>query len=122
MNRIKSWCENFELLIRSRTPLIWITTKEEERLLEVIKNSCERLSIRRFAVWDCVNGLSGILNEEGKYCNNPLGVLNWLKDQSNDLSTILLVKDFHKFYDDPTICRTIKELFYSLKKTSNNFK
>ena len=71
-------------------------------------------------LWDCVNGLSGVLNEDGKYSNNPLGILNWLKDQTNDLSTILLVKDFHKFYEDPTICRTIKELFYSLKKTTNN--
>ena len=120
MNRIKSWCENFELLIKSRTPLIWITTKEEERLFELLNNSCKKLNIKKFAVWDCVNGLIGVLNEEGKYSNNPLGVLNWLKDQINDSSTILLVKDFHKFYDDPTICRTIKELFFSLKKTKNN--
>ena len=117
---MNSWCKNFELLIKSRTPLIWITTKEEERLYKVIKNSCEKLSIKRFVLWDCVNGLKGALNEEGKFSNNPLGVLNWIKDQSSELSTLLLLKDFHKFYDDPSICRTIKELSYSLKKTTNN--
>jgi len=47
-------------------------------------------------------------------------VLNWLKEQSSEVSTILLVKDFHKFYDDPSINRTIKELSSTLKKTSHN--
>ena len=107
---MNSWCENLELTIKSRTPLIWITTKEEERLHKLLKNSCKKLSIKRFVLWDCVNGLKGALNEEGKFSNNPLGVLNWIKEQSPELSTILLVKDFHKFYDDPTISRTIKEL------------
>ena len=36
------------------------------------------------------------------------------------MSTILLVKDFHKFYDDPSINRTIKELSSSLKETNHN--
>ena len=112
MNSINSWRKNLELLIKSRTPLIWITTKEEERLQKVLKDSCERLCIKRFLIWDCVNGLKGVLNEEGKFSNNPLGILNWIKTQNNELSTVLLVKDFHKFYDDPSISRTIKELSY----------
>ena len=29
---MNSWCNNLELLIKSRTTLIWIKTKEEERL------------------------------------------------------------------------------------------
>ena len=32
----------------------------------------------------------------------------------------LLVRDFHKFYDDPSISRTIKELSYSLRETNNH--
>jgi len=47
-------------------------------------------------------------------------VLNWLKELNSEVPTVLLVKDFHKFYDDPTINRTIKELFSALKKTNNN--
>ena len=31
-----------------------------------------------------------------------------------------MVKDIHKFYDDPTISRTIKELSFSLKETNHN--
>ncbi len=117
---MNSWCRNLELLIKSRTSLIWIRTKEEERLEKLVNFSCERLNIKRFICWDCVSGIKGLINEEGKFSNNPLGVLNWIKEQSSEVSTVLLVKDFHKFYDDPSINRTIKELSSSLKKTSNN--
>jgi len=117
---MNSWCRNLELLIKSRASLIWIRTKEEERLEKLVKFSCEKLNIKRFVCWDCVGGIKGLISEEGKFSNNPLGVLNWLKDQSAESSTILLVKDFHKFYDDPTINRTIKELSSALKETSHN--
>ncbi len=115
-----SWIRNFELLIKSRTALIWIRTKEEERLYKILKQSCKRLNIKRFISWDCVNGIKGLLNENGKFSNNPLGVLNWIKEQTSELPTILLIKDFHKFYDDPSICRTLKELCFSLRETSHN--
>ncbi len=117
---MNSWCRNLELLIKSRTSLIWIRTKEEERLEKLVNISCERLNIKRFVSWDCVSGIKGLINEEGKFSNNPLGVLNWLKELNSEVSTVLLVKDFHKFYDDPTINRTIKKLSSELKETSNN--
>ena len=116
---MNSWCRNLELLIKSRTSLIWIRTKEEERLEKLINLSCEKLNIKRFVSWDCVSGIRGLINEKGKFSNNPLGVLNWLKDQSSEISTILLVKDFHKFYDDASINRTIKELSSKLKETNH---
>ena len=115
-----SWSRNLELLINSRTPLIWIRTKEEERLYQVIDKSCKKLNIKRFVSWDCVNGIKGVLNEDGKFSNNPLGVLNWIKAQTSEMPTILLVRDFHKFYDDPSIIRTIKELSSLLRETNNN--
>ena len=117
---MNSWCKNLELLIKSRTALIWIRTKEEERLEKILNFSCQKLNIKRYVCWDCVSGIKGLINEDGKFSNNPLGVLNWLKEQSFEMSTILLVKDFHKFYDDPSISRTIKELSSSLKKTNHN--
>ncbi len=115
-----SWCRNLELLVKSRTPLIWIKTKEEERLQSILSESFKKLSIKRFITWDCINGLKGVLNEEGKFSNNPLGVLNWFKEQGRELSTILLVKDFYKYFDDPSIARTIKELSFLLRNTTNN--
>ena len=85
---MNSWCKNLELLIKSRTSLIWIRTKEEERLERIIKFSCERLNIKRYVCWDCVNGIKGIINEEGKFSNNPKGILNWLQEQTPKIPTI----------------------------------
>ena len=73
---MNSWSKNFDLLIKARTPLIWIRTKEEERLDNILNQSCKRLNIKRFIIWDCVNGIKGLLNEKGKFSNNPLGALN----------------------------------------------
>ena len=94
--------------------------KRRGKTRKILSSSCERLRIKRFACWDCVNGIKGVLNEEGNFSNNPLGVLNWIREQSVEVSTILLVKDFHKFYDDPSINRTIKELSYKLRETNHN--
>ena len=117
---MQSWLQNLDLLIKSRTPLIWIKSKEEERLYRVLESVRERLNKKRVISWDCVNGIRGSLNDEKKFSNNPLGILNWIKEQHNSLSTILLLKDFHKFYEDPTISRTVKELSFFLKETSHN--
>ncbi len=117
---MQSWHQNLDLLIKARTPLIWIRSKEEERLHRVLESTCKRLNKKRIISWDCVKGIHGSLNDEKKFTNNPLGVLNWISEQDSDLSTILILKDFHKFYDDPTISRTIKELSFSLKSTSHN--
>ena len=92
---MNSWCRNLELLIKSRTSLIWIRTKEEERLEKLVNLSCEKLNIKRFVSWDCVSGIKGLINEEGKFSNNPLGVLNWLKEQNPEASTILSVSYTH---------------------------
>ena len=59
---MNSWSKNLELLVKSRTPLIWIKNKEEERLEKILKLLCERLNIKRFVSWDCVNGIKGVLN------------------------------------------------------------
>ncbi len=117
---MQSWLQNLDLLIKARTPLIWIKSKEEERLYRVLESASKRLNKKRFIIWDCVNGIQGSLNEEKKFANNPKGILNWISEQNNSVSTILLLKDFHKFYEDPIISRTIKELSFSLKATTHN--
>ena len=66
-----SWSKNLELLIKSRTSIIWIKTKEEERLEKILQSSIRRLNIKRLVCWDCVNGIKNLLNEKGKFSNNP---------------------------------------------------
>ena len=60
---MNSWCKNLELLIKSRTSLIWIRNKEEERLEKILNFLCESLNTKRFVCWDFVNGIRGVINE-----------------------------------------------------------
>ena len=69
---MNSWCRNLELLIKSRTSLIWIKTREEERLEKKLKYLCESLNIKRFVYWDCVSGIKGLLENLPSSFNNPL--------------------------------------------------
>ena len=114
-----SWSRNFELLIKSRTPLIWIRTKEEERLYKIIDQSCKKLNIKRFVSWDCVNGIKGVLNENGKFSNNPLGVLNWMKEQTSELPTILLAVDCWAFEGIPWLDKTCERSKVKPKAPTN---
>ena len=66
---MNSWCENLELLNKSRTKLNWIRTKEEERLQKILDLLFERLNIKRYVSWDCVSGIKGLMNEEVKFRN-----------------------------------------------------
>ena len=101
--------QKFRLRIKSRTSLIWIRTKEEERLEKLLIFQVKGI-IKGMSVGIAVSGIKGLVNENGKFSNNPLGVLNWLNDQT--MFTLLLVKDFHKFYEDPSISRTLRNFLH----------
>ena len=71
---MKSWDEHLDLLIRARTPLIWIRSNEEERLEELLTQAAERLKPRRLACWDYIEGLQGIINSKGLGARQPMAV------------------------------------------------
>ena len=112
---MRSWNDQFDLLIKSRTPLILIRSREEERVEELINQSSKRLSQKRLATWDYINGLKGILNSEGLGSRQPMAVLQWLEKLDSSVPTILLAKDFHRFSEDAGIARMLKNLASDLR-------
>ena len=113
---MKRWDEQLDLLIRARTPLIWIRSGEEERVESLLKVATQRLKPRQLASWDYINGLQGILNSQGTGARQPMAVLQWLQKLNSDSPTILLVKDFHRFCDDAGITRMLRNLSTELRK------
>jgi len=107
---MNSWCRNLELLIKSRTSLIWIRTKEEERLEKLINFSCERLNIKRFICWDCVTGIKGLINEK---------IESFRKQEENNL----VIKHMLKSLEEANLnsSEEILELELLEKKLVNNF-
>ena len=113
------WDDQLDLLIRARTPIIWIRSKEEERVEKLLENSTKRLSPRRLASWDFIDGLSNILNSNNLGSRQPMAVLQWLRKLDSNTPTILLLKDFHHFCEDPGVLRMLKNLTTHLHSTSH---
>ncbi len=113
---MQKWEEHLDLLIRARTPLIWIRSGEEQRVEELLKEASSRLQPRRLAIWDYIEGLRGIANSEGLAARQPIAVLQWLQKVDSNSPTILLVKDFHRFCEDAGIARMLRNLSIQLRQ------
>ena len=112
---MKNWDDQLDLLIRARTPLIWIRSGEEERVENLLQKAALRLKPRRLASWDYIKGLKGIVNSQGLGARQPMAVLEWLQKIDSNNPTILLVKDFHRFCEDAGIARMLRNLSLELQ-------
>ena len=113
-----SWCDQLDLLIRARTALIWIRSNEEARVEALLTQTATRLQ-HQLGCWDFIDGLQGVLNVEGLGSRQPMAVLQWLRDLDSSRPTLLLVKDFHRFCDDPGIARMLRNLQQALRSTAH---
>ena len=112
---MKCWNDHLDLLIRARTPLLWIRSGEEARVEALLEQAARRLEPRRLATWDFIEGLKGVLNEDGLGAKQPMSVLTWLQKLDTNTPTILLVKDFYRFCEDPGIARMLRNLSGQLR-------
>ncbi len=112
---MKSWEQHLDLLIRARTPLIWIRSGEEERVEVLLQQAAQRLLPRQLTSWDYIQGLKGLINSEGLGARQPIAVLEWLQKLDGKIPTILLLKDFHRFCEDPGISRILRNLSGDLR-------
>jgi ATP-dependent 26S proteasome regulatory subunit len=108
--------DQLDLLIRSRTPILWIRSLEEERVEALLEQVCQRLGGRSLLRWDFVAGCSGAPNREGEASRNPSGALDLLDGLAADQGAILLLRDFHRYCDDAGICRRLRNLSSSLRQ------
>ncbi|MFO7629269.1 MAG: AAA family ATPase [Prochlorococcaceae cyanobacterium] len=112
----QAWAEQLDLLIRSRTPILWIRSQEEERVETLLAQAAERLGGRSLLRWDFIAGLAGAPNRLGEAARNPLAALEALTPLAADQAAILLLKDFHRYADDGAICRRLRNLAVELRR------
>ena len=113
------WSHQLDLLIRARTPLIWIRSSEEVRVETLLSQAAVRLQ-SQLTSWNFIDGLSGTLNAEGVGSRQPMAMLQWLQNLDPSRPTLLLAKDFHRFCDDPGVARMLRNLETSLRSTPHN--
>lgn len=115
-----SFNDEFELLLRARYPLIYIPTHEEERIEATIAQSAARLGNRAVYIWDFVDGYEGNPNDRGFGKRNPLQALEFVEKLPDSAAAIFVLRDFHRFLEDVSVSRKLRNLARRLKSQPKN--
>ncbi len=107
-----------ELAIRSRFPLIIVKTREEERLIDLVNQHCEKTS-RVLWLWDHADFFQSPLENPGDpppAAKDPLSVLDAIEKLTG--SVVVFLKDFHQcWHNQPRVIRKLRNLAQRLKYT-----
>ena len=111
-----SWADQLDLLIRARTPILWIRSLEEERVDGLLEQAAQRLGGRTLLRWDFIDGLSGAPNRSGEATRNPMAALACLDTLPLEQGALLVLRDFHRYCEDAGVCRRLRNLASSLRQ------
>jgi SpoVK/Ycf46/Vps4 family AAA+-type ATPase len=112
--------QEFELLLRARYPLIYIPTREEERVETAIAQSAKALGNRGVFIWDFVDGYQGNPNDQGFGKRNPLQALELVDKLPATVPAVFVLRDFHRFLEDVAVARKLRNLARQLKSQPKN--
>ncbi|NMG59395.1 AAA family ATPase [Geitlerinema sp. P-1104] len=115
-----SFKDEFELLLRARYPILYISTLEEERVEASIYQSAKTQGNRAVYIWDFVEGYQGNANDAGSARRNPLQALEQVEKLPANAPAIFILRDFHRFLDDISISRKLRNLARLLKSQPKN--
>jgi SpoVK/Ycf46/Vps4 family AAA+-type ATPase len=110
--------QDLEIILRSRTPLIVMETRDERRVLRMLKGIGMRCSTADYMPlfrWTVTDGLQRLdIDLEPQLLNSePADVLKHIRAVSKPGIYVLL--DFHPFLDDPVHVRLIKDICISYR-------
>lgn len=115
-----SFSDEFELLLRARYPLIYIPTREEERIEAAIAQSAKQQGNRAVYLWDFVDGYQGNPNDAGFGKRNPLQALEFVEKLPAAAAAIFVLRDFQRFLEDVAVSRKLRNLSRLLKAQPKN--
>lgn len=105
--------EHLDLLIRSRYPLIYIVSPEEERVKRAISEIVQRQK-KNFYIWSLADGIIDASGMQITKCESPREALVHIR--KNERRAIWLLVDLYHFIDDPVIVRLLKEIAVESKR------
>ena len=106
--------ESLDIYLRARFTLIVIVTPEEERVLELVGNVCERTK-RSLLSWDVAEHFQSIISQKGSLPNarDPISALEQI-DKLPD-NTVVILKDFHDCWSNAQIKRKLRNVSQHLR-------
>jgi ATP-dependent 26S proteasome regulatory subunit len=109
-----SFEEELLLLVKAKSPLIYVISSEEERVEYVIRKLVFSKLKRVVYSWDFINGFTPtILNEA--YKRNPFEALSKIRNIYSQVASLVIFKDFSSFFSDLSISRELKNLLPFLR-------
>lgn len=112
--------QEFSLLLRACYPLIYIPSQEEERVEKAIASVAKDLGNRHTYVWDFVEGYQDNPNNANFGRRNPLQALEFLEKLPSNTGGVFILRDFHRFLEDISISRKLRNLVRTLKAQPKN--
>jgi hypothetical protein len=111
--------QDLEIILRSRTPIIVIETRDEARVLQLLQSITLRMSSSEYLPlfrWTVTDGLQRVdIDLEPQLMNSePADVLRHIRAVSKPGVYVLL--DFHPFLGDPVHVRLIKDICINYRK------
>jgi hypothetical protein len=99
--------DDLRLLLRSRHPILYVETFDEERLEEHLERLCRELRLRLFK-WSATQGLHGTETYGLAETREPGRLLEEIRSQT--APAVYLLRDFHPFLTDPVVIRSLREI------------
>ena len=110
-----AFTEEFNLLLKARYPILYISSLEEDRIEYTIRKCVKKLGNKAIYTWDFVDGYINNPNNKGFAAKNPLQALELVEKLTGDTPALFILKDFDKFLTDISVARKLKNLIRILK-------
>jgi ATP-dependent 26S proteasome regulatory subunit len=106
--------QELALLIYASYPIIYIPTPEEERAEQLIASVAQTGSPERaLRYWDFAAGFT----DGGAGRNNPTQALQEIEKARADSPAVFVLRDFHRYLDDPHVARLLRNLSRHLRNS-----
>lgn len=117
---MSSFSTELNLLLRARYPILYIPTREEERVETAIAQCATALGERSIYTWDFVDGYSGNPNDAGFGKRNPVQAIEFIEKLSPSAGAVFILRDFHRFLEDVSVSRKLRNIARVLKSQPKN--
>ena len=111
--------EELGLLIKSKYPLIYLESIDEEYCIRQLRQIASQQNLVFYA-WSATTGLQRDGGSGTFYqTREPVGMLRLLPDviRPNDEPALLVLKDMHKYLDDSFVLRLTRDLLNQIRNT-----
>ena len=113
---VSAFVPQLELLVRARYPLLYLVTWEEQRLHDILEQLAKSHG-KLLVEWSIHRGLrrAGGMRTAGELepVKDPIKALDAIGKLTEP--SLVVLKDFHPFLDEPAVVRAVRELGHQLK-------